>query len=393
MVIFLPLSLLMTIAAVTSPDMPLRVVSGFRMEDVRIKTDSVTDFSFISKYGSAVEWQYFRKDSHIIEHRGNEWLRFSQRADTLELRHRETCREKRESRIILSPHVAADTVYSSNTRRDRSFLYSDSGSYIITQSRCPLLILAEGDTLHDVTAEKIRVSYCRRQISGDGETSKNLFPKFIETETTWRAGQDNSIPYAMTRSIERISKANDTTITVESVCFPRALNVVGSGFDRQYTRKGSKTPVYLQQTEQMKEAAEAPHFEVTGNSLHVSDHAPHAREEKDKSMADAVFGIVGLETSAALTFTSLVKTGLLSMMDMAEKMSFNPAKILGLDDRGSVSEGKRADIAIFDPSRTYRIDKNTFASKGKNTPFDGFEATGEVVCTLVDGKVVYDTFC
>lgn len=177
---------------------------------------------------------------------------------------------KRESRIILSPHVAADTVYSSNTRRDRSFLYSDSGSYIITQSRCPLLILAEGDTLHDVTAEKIRVSYCRRQISGDGETSKNLFPKFIETETTWRAGQDNSIPYAMTRSIERISKANDTTITVESVCFPRALNVVGSGFDRQYTRKGSKTPVYLQQTEQMKEAAEAPHFEVTGNSLHVS---------------------------------------------------------------------------------------------------------------------------
>ncbi len=270
MVIFLPLSLLMTIAAVTSPDMPLRVVSGFRMEDVRIKTDSVTDFSFVSKYGSAVEWQYFRKDSHIIEHRGNEWLRFSQRADTLELRHRETCREKRESRIILSPHVAADTVYSSDTRRDRSFLYSDSGSYIITQSRCPLLILAEGDTLHDVTAEKIRVSYCRRQISGDGETSKNLFPKFIETETTWRAGQDNSIPYAMTRSIERISKANDTTITVESVCFPRALNVVGSGFDRQYSRKGSKTPVYLQQTEQMKEAAEAPHFEVTGNSLHVS---------------------------------------------------------------------------------------------------------------------------
>lgn len=125
----------------------------------------------------------------------------------------------------------------------------------------------------------------------------------------------------------------------------------------------------------------------------ATDHAPHAREEKDKSMADAVFGIVGLETSAALTFTSLVKTGLLSMMDMAEKMSFNPAKILGLDDRGSVSEGKRADIAIFDPSRTYRIDKNTFASKGKNTPFDGFEATGEVVCTLVDGKVVYDTFC
>ena len=123
----------------------------------------------------------------------------------------------------------------------------------------------------------------------------------------------------------------------------------------------------------------------------ATDHAPHAREEKDKSMAEAAFGIVGLETSAALTFTSLVKTGVLSMMDMAEKMSANPAKILELSDRGSVSQGKAADIVIFDPTRTYKIDKNTFVSKGKNTPFDGFEVTGEVVCTLVDGKVVHDT--
>ncbi len=122
----------------------------------------------------------------------------------------------------------------------------------------------------------------------------------------------------------------------------------------------------------------------------ATDHAPHAWEEKDKSMKEAAFGIVGLETSAALTYTSLVKTGLLSVMDMAEKMSYNPAKILGLEDRGSVSEGKTADLVIFDPSRTYKIDKNTFVSKGKNTPFDGFEVTGEVVCTLVEGKVVYD---
>ena len=122
----------------------------------------------------------------------------------------------------------------------------------------------------------------------------------------------------------------------------------------------------------------------------ATDHAPHAREEKDKSMAEAAFGIVGLETSAALTFTYLVKTGILSVMDMAAKMSYHPAKILGLADRGSVSEGKAADITVFDPARTYRIDKNTFVSKGKNTPFDGFEVTGEVVCTIVDGKIVYD---
>lgn len=121
-----------------------------------------------------------------------------------------------------------------------------------------------------------------------------------------------------------------------------------------------------------------------------TDHAPHAREEKDKSMAQAAFGIVGLETSAALTYTSLVKTGVLSMMGMAEKMSYNPAKILGLEEKGRLAESKDADITIFDPERTYKIDKNTFASKGKNTPFDGYEVTGEVVYTLVDGKVVYE---
>lgn len=122
----------------------------------------------------------------------------------------------------------------------------------------------------------------------------------------------------------------------------------------------------------------------------ATDHAPHAGEEKDKSMKDAAFGIVGLETSAALTYTSLVKTGVLTVMDMAEKMSYNPAKILGLEDKGSISEGKTADITIFDPRRTYKIDKNTFVSKGKNTPFDGYGVTGETVYTLVDGRVVYE---
>lgn len=121
----------------------------------------------------------------------------------------------------------------------------------------------------------------------------------------------------------------------------------------------------------------------------ATDHAPHAAEEKDKSIKDAAFGIVGLETSAALTYTELVKTGVLTPMQMAEKMSYNPAKILGLSDRGSVSEGKTADLVVFDPDREYQIDVNTFFSKGKNTPFDGRSVCGEVRYTLVDGRIVY----
>ena len=119
-----------------------------------------------------------------------------------------------------------------------------------------------------------------------------------------------------------------------------------------------------------------------------TDHAPHAEEEKNLPMEQAAFGIVGLETSASLTYTQLVEKGVLTPMQMAEKMSYNPARILGLDDKGSVSEGKTADLMIFDPSKEYRIDKNTFLSKGKNTPFDGYPVKGEVCCTIVDGRIV-----
>ena len=120
-----------------------------------------------------------------------------------------------------------------------------------------------------------------------------------------------------------------------------------------------------------------------------TDHAPHSEEEKNQPMEKAPFGIVGLETSAALTYTELVKPGIISMMQMAEKMSYNPAQILGLTEKGSVSEGKIADLVIFDAEKEYRIDTASFASKGKNTPFQGYPVSGEVACTIVDGRVVY----
>lgn len=123
----------------------------------------------------------------------------------------------------------------------------------------------------------------------------------------------------------------------------------------------------------------------------ATDHAPHGEEEKNRSMKESAFGIVGIETSAALTYTALVDTGVLTPMQMAEKMSWNPAKILGIEgEKGSVSEGKIADLVIFDPKREYRIDKNTFFSKGKNTPFDGYPVKGDVKYTFVDGKLVYE---
>ena len=142
-----------------------------------------------------------------------------------------------------------------------------------------------------------------------------------------------------------------------------------------------------------KEDVEALKEGLKNNIMDViaTDHAPHGEEEKNKSMKDSAFGIVGIETSAALTYTELVEKGVLTPMQMAEKMSYNPAKILGIDgEKGSVAEGKIADIVIFDPKREYKIDKHTFFSKGKNTPFDGYPVKGDVKYTLTDGKIVYE---
>lgn len=120
-----------------------------------------------------------------------------------------------------------------------------------------------------------------------------------------------------------------------------------------------------------------------------TDHAPHARQEKGPDMKQAAFGIVGLETSVALTITELVDTGILTPLQMAEKMSYNPAKILGID-RGSLEIGKIADVVIIDPEKEYTIDVNTFASKGKNTPFNGKKVKGMVKMTICDGNIVYE---
>ncbi len=120
----------------------------------------------------------------------------------------------------------------------------------------------------------------------------------------------------------------------------------------------------------------------------ATDHAPHSEEEKMKSFSEAPFGVVGLETAFALAYTELVKTGYLTPRQLVEKMSLNPAKVLR-SDRGSIGEGRVADLVIADPKAEYSINKNKFYSKGKNTPFDGRKVTGRVEYTLVSGKIVY----
>ena len=120
----------------------------------------------------------------------------------------------------------------------------------------------------------------------------------------------------------------------------------------------------------------------------ATDHAPHTAVEKGQSMKRAPFGIVGLETAAAITYSELVLKDYLTPMQMAEKLSYNPAKVIGLE-KGTLQEGSIADIVIFDPNQNYTIQAKEFAGKAKNTPFDNRKVTGKVIMTFVSGEIVY----
>lgn len=118
----------------------------------------------------------------------------------------------------------------------------------------------------------------------------------------------------------------------------------------------------------------------------ASDHAPHSRVDKEVEFVDAAFGVVGLETSVSVILTKLVHQKKLTMRQMVEKFTLNPAKILNLD-KGTLQKGKDADITVLDLERGSVIDPNLFLSKGRNTPFAGWKVKGMPVMTIIGGKV------
>ncbi len=121
----------------------------------------------------------------------------------------------------------------------------------------------------------------------------------------------------------------------------------------------------------------------------VTDHAPHTLVEKFLEFDHCQNGIVGLETSVPLSMTKLIGEKHIGVKDLIEKFTVNPAKILNID-KGTLGVGKVADITIIDPKKKQVVDKESFESKGRNTPFDGMELTGWPVKTIVAGKVVFD---
>src|SRR5690625_774912 len=120
----------------------------------------------------------------------------------------------------------------------------------------------------------------------------------------------------------------------------------------------------------------------------ATDHAPHSEEEKSVGMLKAPFGIVGLETAFPLLYTHLVKTKQISLNQLIEFFTNKPTEVFNLP-YGKLEEGVVSDITMVDLEREESIDKSTFYSKGKNTPFNGWFVQGIPVLTIASGKIVY----
>ena len=120
----------------------------------------------------------------------------------------------------------------------------------------------------------------------------------------------------------------------------------------------------------------------------VTDQAPHHENDKAVEYNLAAFGISGIETSFGFAITYLYNTGVLTLPELAKRMSKNPAEILNLEG-GEIVEGGVADVMIADLNERFVVNGNEFVSKGKNTPFNGYELSGVVKYTIVDGEVKY----
>jgi dihydroorotase len=120
----------------------------------------------------------------------------------------------------------------------------------------------------------------------------------------------------------------------------------------------------------------------------ATDHAPHHYDEKEQAFEDAPFGIVGLETALGVVLSELVHTGMLDLPTLVQRMSCGPARALGLPG-GTLAPGAPADVTVFDPEQTWKVDPTRFTSLSRNTPFRGRRLRGRALRTIVGGRTVW----
>ena len=118
----------------------------------------------------------------------------------------------------------------------------------------------------------------------------------------------------------------------------------------------------------------------------ASDHSPYADELKLRELDEAPFGMIGIETILPISIHSLVEPGHLTWSQLIEKLATNPFRVLGIN-RGTLKEGRPADVTIIDPNEEWKIDVRKFRSRARNCPFNGWQMKGRVVAVIVAGSV------
>jgi dihydroorotase len=186
-------------------------------------------------------------------------------------------------------------------------------------------------------------------------------------------------------ALERVKQAREAGVRVTCEVTPHHFVLIDENIGEYDTRFKMNPP--------LRSAADRDAM-ITGlmdGSIDciATDHAPHARHEKEVEFDKASFGITGLETALGMALTELHHRRKLPLKRVVELLSTNAAKIAGLEGRGTLAAGSHADVTIFDPKKKWKFDGEKSKSKSRNTPFDGWQFTGKVVLTVVGGNVVY----
>jgi dihydroorotase len=249
----------------------------------------------------------------------------------------------------------------------------------------------------------VLISHCEdRKISGKGVMNKG----FVSTKMGLRGIPREAECEMVKRDVE-IAKKCAASIHIAHVSCAESADIIRKAKKRGIKVTAETAPHYFSLTDECcatydtntkmspplrsSDDTEAIKRALADGTIDViaTDHAPHTDSEKDVEFDFAPFGIIGLETALGLSVAELVDKKILSWIGLIEKLSVNPAAILGVD-RGSLKKGSVADIVIIDPAARHTYKKEDVESRSKNSPFIGWELKSRVVSVFVGGKIVME---
>jgi dihydroorotase len=186
-------------------------------------------------------------------------------------------------------------------------------------------------------------------------------------------------------AVRAVEEAKKRGVQVTAEATPHHVLLTDALLERQDTNFKMNPP--LRSAEDVEALVEAVKNGVI--DAIATDHAPHTVQDKEAAFAKAPFGVVGLETAVSLLLDRFVRGNIISLRRFIELLSTNPARLLGLTNKGRLTVGADADITLLDLGAETVVDRDKFESKSRNSPFHGWKLKGAAVMTVVGGKVVF----